>query len=470
GLKIAVDNIDEVVAIIRGSPDTEQASLRLQERFGLSDRQAQAILDMRLGRLTGLEMDKLDQELSEVRGQIAELERILASREVRMGIVKDELTDVATRFGDDRRTDITDWHGDLDMEDLIADEEMVITVTRQGYIKRLPIDTYRAQRRGGRGLQGMGTKDEDWVEHLFVGSSHDYLMVFTRTGQCYWIKVWQLPEAGRHSRGKPIVNLLEMGAHEAIAAVVPVREFSDDRYLFFCTRNGQIKKTALSAYGNVRSVGLNAMNVREGDELIDVHITSGEDQIVLATRNGMAIRFDEQDTRPMGRATEGVRGIALRDDDHVVGMVVVPQEAGETTLLVATESGMGKRSDVDEYRLQGRGGFGVINIKTSTKTGKVVSIKAVQPANQVMIITRGGVVNRQRVDEIRVIGRATQGVRLINLDDGDTVVDVARLVVEDDDDEEQDGVALDGEADALPEEGVSDAGDEDADAGAEEDA
>ncbi|MEZ4416259.1 MAG: DNA gyrase subunit A [Gemmatimonadota bacterium] len=444
GLKIAVDNIDEVVAIIRASQDTEQAAARLQERFGLSERQAAAILDMRLARLTGLEMEKLDQELVEVRTQIAELERILGSRDVRMGLIKDELADVAKRFGDDRRTEITDWVGDLDMEDLIADEEMVITVTRQGYIKRLPIDTYRAQRRGGRGLQGMGTKEEDWVEHLFVGSSHDYLMVFTRAGQCYWIKVWQLPEAGRHSRGKPIVNLLEMRDDEAIAAVVPVRDFSDDRYLFFCTRNGQIKKTALSAYGNVRAVGLNAMNVREGDELIDVHITSGEDQIILATRDGMAIRFDEQDTRPMGRATEGVRGIALRDDDRVVGMVVVSKGAEEPTLLVATESGMGKRSSVDEYRLQGRGGYGVINIKTSTKTGKVVSIKAVEPGNQVMIITRGGVVNRQRVDEIRVIGRATQGVRLVNLDEGDSVVDVARLVVEDEDEDEAGGELAEG--------------------------
>ena len=434
GLKIAVDNIDEVVAIIRASSDAPEASTRLQERFSLSERQASAILDMRLARLTGLEMEKLDTELAEIRTQISELQRILGSREVRMGIIKDELTDIANRFGDARRTQITDWAGDLGMEDLIADDEMVITVSRQGYIKRIAVDTYRAQRRGGRGLQGMGTKEEDWVEHLFVGSNHDYLMVFTRAGQCYWVKVWRLPEVGRHSRGKPIVNLLDVGPEEKIAAIVPVREFSEDRYLFFSTRKGHIKRTALSAYGNVRTVGLNAMNIREDDELIDVQITSGKDQVLLATRNGLAIRFDENDTRVMGRATAGVRGIRLRPGDEVVGMVVVPHES-DPTLLVLTEAGMGKRSEVDAYRLQGRGGYGVINIKTSEKTGKVVGVKAVQPDDQVMIVTKAGVVNRQKIDEIRVIGRATQGVRLINLDEGDEVMDLARFVVEDEEDE-----------------------------------
>ena len=466
GLKIAVDNIDEVVAIIRGSSDTPEASTRLQERFSLSEKQASAILDMRLARLTGLEMEKLDTELAQIRSQIAEYERILGSRDVRMGIIKDELTDVAERYGDERRTLITDWVGDLGMEDLIADEEMVITVSRQGYIKRLPVHTYRAQRRGGRGLQGMGTKEEDWVEHLFVGSNHDYLMVFTRSGRCYWVKVWRLPEAGRHSRGKPIVNLLNIGAEEKIAAVVPIREFSDDRFLLFSTRKGQIKKTALSAYGNVRTVGLNAMNIREDDELIDVQITSGADQVVLATRNGLAIRFDENDTRTMGRATAGVRGIRLRPGDEVVGMVVVPEHS-DTTLLVLTEAGMGKRSEVDAYRLQGRGGYGVINIKTSDKTGKVVGVKAVHEDDQVMIVTKAGVVNRQKIDEIRVIGRATQGVRLINLDEGDRVMDLARFVVEDDeengDSEEAVGEGVAAEADGSPgsdAESVSDEGED----------
>ncbi|RMH18572.1 MAG: hypothetical protein D6701_06160 [Gemmatimonadetes bacterium] len=297
-------------------------------------------------------------------------------------------------------------------------------------MKRVGIDTYRAQRRGGRGLKGMGTKDEDWVEHLFVATAHQYLMIFTRQGQCYWLKVWQIPEGGRNSRGKPIVNLLNLGPEEEIAAVVPVREFSDDHYLLFSTRLGKIKKTPLSAYGNVRTVGLNAINIREGDELIDVQITEGDNEVVLATRDGLAIRFHEKDVRPMGRAAEGVRGINLVGDDEVVGMVVVSRP--EATLLVVSENGMGKRSEVDAYRLQGRGGKGVINLRATQKTGRVVAIKSVVPGDQLMLITRNGVINRQSVDEIRVIGRATQGVKLVNLDEGDVVVDVARVIPEED--------------------------------------
>lgn len=346
-----------------------------------------------------------------------------------MEIVKDELREMADRYGDDRRTEITDFAGDLNVEDLIADEEMVITLSHEGYIKRIPVDTYRAQRRGGRGLQGMGTKDKDWVEHLFVGSNHDTLMIFTRGGQCHWLKVWQIPQSGRHSRGKPIINLINVSQDEAVASVVPVREFADDRFLLFSTRKGVVKKTPLSAYGNVRTVGLNAINIRENDELIDVQITEGDNQIILATRNGMAIRFKEGDARPMGRVASGVRGVNLRDEDEVVGMVVARPES---TLLVITEAGMGKRTDVDAYRLQHRGGYGVINIKTSQKTGQVVAIKAVTDEDELMVITRKGVVNRQRVNEIRVIGRATQGVRLVNLDDKDSVMDVAKVISEDD--------------------------------------
>jgi DNA gyrase subunit A len=427
GLKIAVDNIDEVIEIIRGSKDTETASASLQERFELSERQARAILDMRLARLTGLEIEKLEEELAEVRAQIEDLEDILASRERRMNILKGELQEMADKFGDDRRTEITGAVGSFDMEDLIVEEDMVITVSHQGYVKRLPVDTYRAQRRGGRGLRGMDTKDEDWVEHLFVASTHDYLMIFTRRGQCYWIKVWEIPVGARASRGKPIVNILNLSSDEQIAAVVPVREFSEDRYLMFCTRKGVIKRTVLSAYGNVRAVGLNAINIREGDELIEVAITSGSDEIVLATRNGMAIHFEEKDARPMGRATEGVRGIELGDDDVVVGMAFVRPDS---TLLVVSENGMGKRTEVDAYRLQRRGGKGVINLKVNDKTGRVVAIKSVTEDEQLMIITRQGVVNRQRIDEIRVIGRATQGVRLVNLDEGDEVMDVARVIAE----------------------------------------
>ena len=441
GLKIAVDNIDQVIKIIRGSSDTTAASQQLREAFELSERQVKAILDMRLARLTGLEIDKLDDELDEVRLIIEDLRDILESEDRRMDILKDELRTVSEKYGDDRRTEIVEAVGSFDVEDLIVEEDMVLTVSHQGYVKRLSLDTYRAQRRGGRGLRGMDTKDEDWVEHLFVASTHDYVMIFTRRGQCYWIKVWEIPVGGRTARGKPIVNLLNLSEDEAIASVVPVREFSDDKHLMFSTRLGVVKKSALSAYGNVRAVGLNAINIREGDELIDVQITSGEDEIILASRGGMAIRFNEGDARLMGRATAGVRGLKLRGADVVMGMVVVRPDS---TLLVVSENGMGKRTNVDAYRLQKRGGTGVINLKTSEKTGQVVAIKSVQEDEQLMVITKAGVVNRQRVSEISLIGRATQGVKLVNLDKGDIVVDVARVVVED---EENGDMGEDGETD-----------------------
>ena len=447
GLKIAVDNIDEVIKIIRGSDDTETASLRLREAFDLSEKQAEAILNMRLARLTGLELEKLEQELEEIRNRIGELEEILGSRERRMDIIVEELEYLSAKYGDDRRTDILSEHAILNEEDLIAEEDMVITVSRQGYVKRIGVDAYRAQRRGGRGLRGMGTKEEDWVEHLFVASTHDYIMIFTRSGQCYWLKVWEIPVGARHSRGKPIVNLVNMLPKDEVAAVVPVREFAEDRFLLFATRKGLVKKTALSAYGHIRTVGLNAINIREGDELIDVKVTSGQDQVILGTRRGMAIRFSEADARPMGRATSGVRGINLSGDDVVVGMVALARP--ETTLLVVTEAGMGKRTFVDAYRLQQRGGKGVINIRTSSKTGKVVAVKSVIDEDELMLITRNGVVNRQRVAEIRTIGRATQGVRLVNLDAGDRVMDVARVVQENGDDEDLEAGGLPREAEGA---------------------
>ncbi|MDE3007293.1 MAG: DNA gyrase subunit A [Gemmatimonadota bacterium] len=436
GLKIAVDNIDEVIKIIRGSKDTLTASSQLQEAFDLSERQAKAILDMRLARLTGLEIEKLEEELTEVRALIAELRRILDSEVVRMGILKEELAEVSDKYGDERRSEITHAIGSFNVEDLIVEQDMVVTVSHGGYVKRLPVDTYRAQRRGGRGLRGMDTKEEDFVEHLFVASTHDYLMIFTRRGRCYWKKVWEIPEGSRASRGKPIVNLLNLGSDEKIAAVVPVREFSEDHYLMFGTRRGIVKKTALSAYGNVRSVGLNAINIADGDELIEVRVTSGGDEILLASRKGMAIRFNESDARPMGRATGGVRGLNLRDDDEVVGMVVAREDS---TVLVVSEKGLGKRTPISEYRLQKRGGFGVINLKVSEKTGEVVTVRAVSENEQLMIITRKGVVNRQRVEEIRVIGRATQGVRLVSLDDGDVVMDVARVIIDEETGDELEG-------------------------------
>ena len=455
GLKIAVDNIDQVIKIIRGSSDTTAASQQLREAFELSERQVKAILDMRLARLTGLEIDKLDDELDEVRLIIEDLRDILESEDRRMDILKDELRTVSEKYGDDRRTEIVEAVGSFDVEDLIVEEDMVLTVSHQGYVKRLALDTYRAQRRGGRGLRGMDTKDEDWVEHLFVASTHDYVMIFTRRGQCYWIKVWEIPVGGRTARGKPIVNLLNLSEDEAIASVVPVREFSDDKHLMFSTRLGVVKKSALSAYGNVRAVGLNAINIREGDELIDVQITSGEDEIILASRGGMAIRFNEGDARLMGRATAGVRGLKLRGADVVMGMVVVRPDS---TLLVVSENGMGKRTNVDAYRLQKRGGTGVINLKTSEKTGQVVAIKSVQEDEQLMVITKAGVVNRQRVSEISLIGRATQGVKLVNLDKGDIVVDVARVVVEDEENGDIGEAGSDAEAGTDTERGASDEG------------
>ena len=431
GLRIAVDNIDEVVRIIRGSRDAHEAAVGLRSGFDLSERQARAILDMRLARLTGLEKEKLDTELAQIRERIAELVRILSDRSVRMGIIKDELREMAVRYGDDRRSKIRGTVSSFDVEDLIADEEVVLTMSRQGYVKRIPIDTYRAQRRGGRGMRGMDTKAEDWVEHLFVASTHDYLMVFTDQGRCHWVKVWGIPHGNRYSKGKPIVNFLELARGEKVASVLPVREFSGDRFLLFCTKDGVVKKTPLSAYGNVRAMGIYAIKFREGDELIDVRITDGGNEVVLATRLGKAIRFNESDVRPMGRHTEGVMGIRLGKSDEVVGMVVVRR--ADETLLTATEHGMAKRSEIADYRFQQRGGLGVINLKLSKKTGKVVAVRAVTDEDQLMVITRNGVVNRQPVSDMRVIGRATQGVRLVNLDDGDAVVDVARVVGDDED-------------------------------------
>ena len=432
GLKIAVDNIDEVVALIRASTDTESANAALQERFGLSERQAKAILDMRLGRLTGLEIDKLEAELTDVRAQIADLREILANRGRRMQIIKDELTEIAATYGDDRRTELTNMVT-MSLEDLLADEEMVITVSHGGYIKRLPLDTYRAQKRGGRGLTGASTKEEDWVEHLYTAQTHDYLMIFTARGHCYWLKVHEIPEASRASRGKPIVNLLALDPDERIASIVPVREFRDDRFLLFASRKGVVKKTALSAYRHVRVKGVNAINITEDDELIDVQITGGNDEVILATYEGMAIRFHESDVREMGRVATGVRGIRLRANDAVVGMVVIREDVRDTaTLLIVTERGRGKRTAIDDYRFQSRGGMGVINFRINEQTGKIVAIKGVQPDDELMLISRHGIVTRQRVAEIRVIGRATQGVRVMALDAGDVLMDVARVVPEDD--------------------------------------
>ncbi|GBD31710.1 MAG: DNA gyrase subunit A [Gemmatimonadales bacterium] len=428
GLKIAVDNIDEVIEIIRKAKDVETADARLRKRFGLSEKQSEAILNMRLARLTALEVSKLEDELKEVKKLIKELKAILASKPRRMQILKQELDQLVAKFGDERRTEIIARTEEFSVEDLIAEEDMVISISHSGYIKRIPVSTYRRQRRGGRGVNGMGTKEDDWVEHLFVASTHDYVLFFTQNGQVYWLKVYDIPQGGRAARGKPIVNLIQIKPEERIAAFVAVREFDDKHYLMFATANGMVKKTVLSAYGNPRSTGINAINIEPEDELIDVQITDGSNDVVLATRYGKSIRFNEKDVREMGRATTGVRGIQLEKGDRVIGMVVIRREA---TLLVVTEKGLGKRSPLDHYRVQRRGGKGIITLKRTEKTGSVVALKEVLPEDELMLITRHGVIIRVPVDGIRVSGRNTQGVRIMNLEPGDSVVDVARVVKED---------------------------------------
>ncbi|MGZ8392687.1 MAG: DNA gyrase subunit A, partial [Gemmatimonadales bacterium] len=428
GLKIAVDNIDEVIKIIRKSDDTPEADAKLRKRFGFSEKQSDAILNMRLAKLTGLEIEKLDAELKEVRATIKELKAILASKPKRMTILKEEMDEVAQAFGDDRRTEIVADQGEFTVEDLIAEEDMVITVSHSGYIKRIPITTYKRQRRGGRGLNGADLKAEDWVEHLFIASTHDYVMFFSNRGHVYWLKVHEIPQAGRAARGKPVINCIAIKPDEQIAALVPVREFSDEQSLIFATRQGTVKKTVLSAYGHVRATGICGINIDTDDELIDVQVCDQNSDIILATKDGMSIRFHHSDVRDMGRATTGVKGIELEKGDEVIGMVVVRRDA---SLLVVSEKGYGKRSELADYRVQKRGGKGIITLKKTDKTGSIVALMEVIPDDELMMITRHGVIIRLPVDGIRVIGRNTQGVKVMNLDSGDTVVDVARVVKED---------------------------------------
>ncbi|MFL5536136.1 MAG: DNA gyrase subunit A, partial [Gemmatimonadales bacterium] len=399
GLKIAVDNIDEVIKIIRGSDDTPEADAKLRKRFGLSEKQSDAILNMRLAKLTGLEIEKLEAELKEVRTLIKELKSILASKPKRMGILKSEMAEVVEQFGDDRRTEILSDQGEFTVEDLIAEEDMVITISHTGYIKRIPITTYKRQRRGGRGLNGADLKADDWVEHLFIASTHDSLLFFTNQGQLYWLKVHEIPQAGRAARGKPIVNCIAIRPGERIAALVPVREFSADQFILFATRQGTVKKTALSEYSNVRNTGIRAINVEEGDELIDAQICDTTSDVVLATREGMSIRFHQGDVRDMGRVATGVKGIELDKTDAVIGMVVIRRDA---TLLVVSERGFGKRSELSEYRVQKRGGKGIITFKITDKTGACIALKEVQPDDELMMITRHGIIIRVPVEGIRV--------------------------------------------------------------------
>jgi DNA gyrase subunit A len=429
GLKIALDNIDEIIAIIRGSKDPSQAKEGLMNGFSLSEIQSQAILDMRLQRLTGLEVDKVVAEYREVIKVISHLKGILDSRSQRMDIIKSELLEVREQYGDDRRTEIIPVDSNFTMEDMIAEEEVVLTITHQGYIKRTALNTYRTQRRGGRGVQGAMSKDEDFVEHLFIANTHNYMLFFTDQGKCYWLKVYDIPQGGRATRGRAVVNLIGCQAGEKVEAFVSVKEFDDQHYIVMATKNGIVKKTVLSAYGKPRKGGIYAIEIREGDKLIEARITNGENDILLGTYSGKSIRFSESNIRASGRKTMGVKGITLSSkEDYVIGMLVVRREG---TILVATEKGMGKRTDVIQYRTQTRGGKGVMTMRCTEKTGKMVNIMEVVDSDDLIVITDSGVLMRQPVASIRTIGRVTQGVKLVKLDKGASISSITRVISED---------------------------------------
>ncbi len=427
GLKICLDNIDAIVELIKKSKNPEEARNSLMTRFKLSEIQAQAILDMRLQRLTGLERKKIEDEYLEIIKHIQQLRFILENKNERMRIIREELLDIRERFGDERRTEIIAETGEFTVEDMIAEEDMVITISHTGFIKRIAASTYRRQLRGGRGLTGASTKEEDFIVHLFVASTHSYMLFFTHTGRCYWLKVHEIPQAGRATKGRAIVNLLQINKEERIAAILPVRDFSGDSFIVMATKLGIVKKTSLTAYSNPRRGGINAISIREGDALIDARISTGNHDVLLGTRYGLSIRFHENEVRSMGRTASGVKGITLRKGDAIVGMIVIKREG---TVLVVTELGLGKRTELKEYRVSHRGGKGVYTLKVTEKTGELVSLMEVVDEDDIMIITNGGVLMRQSVSKLKVQGRNTQGFRLIRVDRGDQVADVARVVRE----------------------------------------
>jgi DNA gyrase subunit A len=424
GLKIALSNLDAVIKLIRASRDPKEAKEGLVKKFALSELQAQAILDMRLQRLTGLEREKILEELKEVQKEIARLSKILAEETELLRVIAEEFREIREAYADERRSQIVPEVRELGIEDLIVDEEMVVTVSHSGYIKRNPISLYRTQRRGGRGKVGMGTKEEDFVSMLFVATMHSSIMFFTNTGKVHWLKVHEIPEAGRASRGKAIVNLLNLSSGERISAILPVREFEEGKFVVMATAKGTVKKTDLMEFSRPRSGGIIALGLNEGDSLIATEITGGEDDIFLPTRQGMSIRFREDDVRPVGRTAVGVRGIALEEGDEVVGMEILRPRG---TMLTVTEKGFGKRSAVEEYRVQSRGGKGVITLKVTEKTGSVLGVAQVSEEDDVMLVTDGGKIIRMPVAEIRVSGRNTQGVRLIGMEEDEYVASLARL-------------------------------------------
>ena len=428
GLKIALDNIDDVIKIIRASKDPAMAKEGLMNNFRLSEKQSQAILDMRLQKLTGLEVNKVVEEYKEVIKLITHLKGILESSAQRMSIIKLELQEMKDQYGDPRRTEIIPVDSDFTMEDMIADEEVVLTITHEGYIKRTALNTYRTQRRGGRGVQGATSKEEDFVEHLFIVNTHNYMLFFTDRGKCHWLKVYDIPRGGRATRGRAIVNLIGCEPGEKVEAFVSVKDFDDQHYIVMATRNGLVKKTALSAYSKPRKGGIYAIDIREGDTLIEARVTNGENDILLGTREGKSIRFSEKNIRSTGRKTMGVIGIRLGSkEDYVIAMLVVKREG---TILVATEKGLGKRTDVIQYRTQTRGGKGVMTMRVTEKTGKMVSIMEVVDADDLIVITDKGVLMRQPVSHIRTIGRVTQGVKLVKLDDGSKISSISRVINE----------------------------------------
>ena len=430
GLKIALDNIDDVIKIIRASKDPTMAKEGLMNNFSLSEKQSQAILDMRLQKLTGLEVNKVVEEYKEVIKLITHLKGILESHAQRMSIIKLELQEMKDQYGDPRRTEIIPVDSDFTMEDMIADEEVVLTITHEGYIKRTALNTYRTQRRGGRGVQGATSKEEDFVEHLFIVNTHNYMLFFTDRGKCHWLKVYDIPQGGRATRGRAIVNLIGCEPGEKVEAFVSVKDFDDQHYIVMATRNGLVKKTVLSAYSKPRKGGIYAIDIREGDTLIEARVTNGENDILLGTREGKSIRFSEKNIRPTGRKTMGVIGIRLGSkEDYVIAMLVVKREG---TILVATEKGLGKRTDVIQYRTQTRGGKGVMTMRVTEKTGKMVSIMEVVDADDLIVITDKGVLMRQPVSHIRTIGRVTQGVKLVKLDDGSKISSISRVINEED--------------------------------------
>ena len=438
GLKIALENIDNIIQIIRGSSSPETAKESLISSYKFSEKQAKAILDMRLQKLTSLEIDKVIQEYDELQILIKELNHILESHEKQSEIIESELSEILNKHGDERRTEIIPFSGELSLEDMIADEEMIVTITHNGYIKRLPADTWKTQRRGGKGMKGAKTKDDDFVEHLFTASTHNTMLFFTDQGKCHWLKVHQIPQASRTSQGRAIVNLIGCETGEKVNAFVSVKEFSDSNYIIMATKKGMINRTSLSLYSKPRKGGVFAMEIKDGDELIQAKISNGHDNIIMATRDGKSIRFKEEDVRATGRRTKGVRGITIGTEDEVIGMLVLKNDGH---VLVASENGYGKKSPTTEYRTQQRSGKGVYTLKKTEKTGSLVSILEVVNTDDIMIITSAGVMIRQATNEIRTIGRNTQGVRLIRLDEGAKISSVAKVVKEDEDEEEEDSLS-----------------------------